>query len=405
MANARSDASHLNAIRRAVATRFLPALGYRDYRILWFASLLGGAAASGLIVARGWMVFTLSDSSMLVGVTTFAAMIPLLVVPPFVGLMADKLDRRTLLAGTFALNLGHNLLLAILALTGTMQVWHLVALSLVNGIARAALMPTMQALVPNLVPRGLILNAVALNSATIHGSKLVGPGIVALLLTVAGPGSAFLACTAFYALGLVQVLRIRTASTGRLDPAKSALHNLLAGLDPRLQRPCAARAVGHSRAALRPHHVVRGRTPGPLPPAARGRRVRLRVVDDGGWRWRSRERARPGRSIQSAGTRTTAAVDRLCQQPDAPRVSSRPHAAAGTARGRRYRGIAVGIHGNHDGDDAIAGAGCHSGPRDEHLCFPRGRGDGPRQSPQRHTWPTRSAARWCCPSVAPPSCS
>ena len=62
MANARSDARHLNAIRRAVATRFLPALGYRDYRILWFASLLGGAAASGLIVARGWMVFTLSDS-------------------------------------------------------------------------------------------------------------------------------------------------------------------------------------------------------------------------------------------------------------------------------------------------------------------------------------------------------
>lgn len=230
MANARGDASQFDAMRRAVATRFLPALGYRDYRILWVASLLSGAAASGLIVARGWMVFTLSDSSTLVGVTTFAAMIPLLVVPPFVGLLADKLDRRTLLAGTFALNLGHNLLLAILALTGTMQVWHLVVLSLVNGIARAALMPTMQALVPNLVPRKLILNAVALNSATIHGSKLIGPGIVALLLTIAGPGSAFLACTGFYALGLVQVLRIRTASTGRLDPAKSALHNLLAGM-------------------------------------------------------------------------------------------------------------------------------------------------------------------------------
>ncbi len=231
MANARGDASQLDAMRRAVATRFLPALGYRDYRTLWVASLLSGAAASGLIVARGWMVFTLSDSSMLVGVTTFAAMIPLLVVPPYVGFLADKLDRRTLLAGTFALNLGHNLLLAILALTGSMQVWHLVALSLVNGVARAALMPTMQALVPNLVPRKLILNAVALNSATIHGSKLVGPGIVALLLMVAGPGSAFLACTGFYALGLVQVLRIRTASTGRLDPAKGALHNLLAGLN------------------------------------------------------------------------------------------------------------------------------------------------------------------------------
>ncbi|MAG36361.1 MAG: hypothetical protein CL878_08970, partial [Dehalococcoidia bacterium] len=230
MANVHNDTLHLETLRRALATRFLPALGYRDYRTLWLATFFGGAAASGLIVARGWMVFSLSNSSALVGITTFAAMIPLLVVPPYVGLLADKLDRRTLLAGTFALNLGHNLLLAILAFTGTLQVWHLVALSLVNGIARAALMPTAQALVPNLVPSRLLLNAVALSSATIHGSKLVGPGIVALLLTISGPGSAFLLCTGFYALGLWQVLRIETASTGRVDPAKSAVRNLLAGL-------------------------------------------------------------------------------------------------------------------------------------------------------------------------------
>lgn len=225
--------SHTARIERfgqaAVSTVFL-SLSYPDYRTLWWASFLGGAAASGLIVARGWMVFTLSHSSAVVGIATFAAMIPVLVVPPFVGLLADKLDRRTILASTFALNLGHNIILAILSFTGSLQVWHLIVLSLVNGVARAALMPTAQALVPNLVPPKVLPNAVALYSATVHGSKLVGPGVVALLLSISNPGSAFLVCTGFYGLGLWQVLRIQTASTGRLDPSKGLWSNLVGGL-------------------------------------------------------------------------------------------------------------------------------------------------------------------------------
>ena len=222
--------SSLGTLRRIAGEWFLPALAYGEYRTLWLATFSGAAAAWGLIVARGWVVFTLSGSSTWVGITTFAAMIPLLIVPPIAGLLADRVDRRTLLATAFAVNLVHNLVLAGLALTGSLQVWHLVLLALVNGSARSTQMLTTQTLVPNLVPRPLLLNAIALNSAAQHGSKLVGPGLVAGLLGVAGPGGVFLLCTAFYALGLLLVLRLRTESTGSVQASEGTLGTLWAGL-------------------------------------------------------------------------------------------------------------------------------------------------------------------------------
>ena len=170
---------------------------------------------------------------MWVGVVTFAAMIPRVIVTPFTGYLSDRFDRRSVLAGMFAINVLHNLLLAILVLTGHVQVWHLVVLAVVNGSARAAQMPAGQALIPNLVPRHLLLNGIALNQAAQHGSRLVGPAAIAPLLamtTATGASSVFFLCMGFYVVSLVQVLRIRTASTGKIDTTKGFATNLLEGL-------------------------------------------------------------------------------------------------------------------------------------------------------------------------------
>ncbi len=120
-----------------------------------------GAAAWALIVARGWLAYQISDSSLLVGIVTFAAMIPRVLVTPFTGYVSDRFDRRTVLASMFAVNMVHNLVLAVLVLFGDIEAWMLIVLSLVNGSARAAQMPAGQALIPNLVPRHLLLNGVA----------------------------------------------------------------------------------------------------------------------------------------------------------------------------------------------------------------------------------------------------
>jgi MFS family permease len=119
--------------------------------------------------------------------------------------------------------------LAILAVSGVLQMWHLVVLSLVDGTARAAQMPAGQALLPNLVPRPLLLNAVALNQATQQGARLVGPAAIAPLLIWTGPEGAFVFCIGFYVLSLVLVFYIRTASTGEIDRRQGLLRNMAAG--------------------------------------------------------------------------------------------------------------------------------------------------------------------------------
>ena len=214
---------------RAVASRFLAALEYGDFQTLWTANFFAGAAAWALIVARGWIVYEFSDSSLWVGVVTFAAMIPRVLVSPFTGYLSDRFDRRTVLRVMFALNLLHNLVLGLLMLTGSAEIWHIVVLSVVNGSARAAQMPAGQALIPNLVPRDLLLNAIALNQATMHGSRLLGPlAIIPLLATTGTTGAIFL-CAGFYLLSLVQTMRLRTASTGVIDRKRSFARNFAEG--------------------------------------------------------------------------------------------------------------------------------------------------------------------------------
>ena len=215
---------------RLIGAHYLTALQHRDFRTLWTASLCAGAAHWALIVARGWLVFDLEGTSIWVGVVTFAAMFPRFFISPFAGLLADRFDRRTVLAGSFGLSLAHNVVLVGLAAAGVIDVWFVVVLALVDGSARAVMMPATGSLVPNLVPRDRLLNAIALNAATIHGSRFVGPLLVAPLMGTTGVTGAFLLCTAFYAVGLAQTLRVRTASTGVVHQDRSVIANLLEGL-------------------------------------------------------------------------------------------------------------------------------------------------------------------------------
>lgn len=221
----------LASIGQTVFGRYLVALQYPDFRTMWLANLSAQAAAWALIVTRGWLVYDMTHDSAKVGMVTFAAMAPLLFMPPIAGVLADRVDRRTVLASSYAVNLAHNLVLAALAFTGVMATWHLILLALVNGMARATQMPVSQALAANLVPRDKLLNALSLTSATQHASRLVGPGLVAPLLGFAGGApAAFLLCSALYGLGWYQVRRIKTASTGGVKKGEGFVQSFGAGL-------------------------------------------------------------------------------------------------------------------------------------------------------------------------------
>jgi MFS family permease len=199
----------MNRVKQGFMSRYGAALEYREFRLMWTANAFAQAAAWGLIVARGWLIFDKTDSSFWVGAATFAAMGPLFLVPPIVGVLADRMDRRTILAWSYAINSAHNFLLFAGALLGVLEIWMIISLSVVNGVARAAQIPTSQAMAASLVPRDKLLNALSLNASTQHGSRLIGPGLVTPILSLLGAPAAFLVCTVFYLAGLSRILAMQ----------------------------------------------------------------------------------------------------------------------------------------------------------------------------------------------------
>ncbi len=213
--------------------RYTAALKYSDYRRFWVSATFAGAGVWGLIAARGVLAFDISDeSSFWVGVTTFAALIPFVVVPPFSGVLADKFDRRYLIAVAHAINVLLALLLVQLYFTDTIQLWHLPVVSLLSGIARGVQMPTQNALVPNLVSRDDLLNAIALNNISLQGSRLVGGLSVLALgwLSEASIGIAFAVAAGGYAVATIMILTIRTASSGEIAHGDSIFTVFTAGI-------------------------------------------------------------------------------------------------------------------------------------------------------------------------------
>ena len=162
---------------------------------------------------------------------TFGAMVPRFFATPLIGFLADKLDRQALLSWTYFFNFSHNVVLALLVMTGLAGPWLLVVLALTNGTLRSGQMTTTQALIPNLLPRENLLNAIALNQATQQGSRLVGALAIAPLLGFFSGNLelAFWLCSGLYGVGMLQTMRIKTRSTGVVDKEQGMVQNFLAG--------------------------------------------------------------------------------------------------------------------------------------------------------------------------------
>ena len=214
----------------AFTSRIFSSLQHPDFRRLWTATAFSQSSAWALIVARAALALNETGSSGAAGIVTFAAMIPSVLMSPIAGYLADRFDRRKVLAAAYSVNVVQNLILAILVVTGNIELWHLILLSLLSGSARATQMPAAQALLPNLVPRTRLLNAVALHQATQQGGKLTGPLLILPVIILGYSDWAFVVSLALYFIGLLLVLRIRTVSRGVVDRQRSAFNNLGQGL-------------------------------------------------------------------------------------------------------------------------------------------------------------------------------
>ena len=165
------------------------ALRNPNFRLFWSGNFLSNIGTWMQNVAQGWLVLTLTDSAFWLGVVGFAGSIPFLFFTLFGGVIADRVNKRRLLMVTQTVMMILAFLLAGLAWLKIITVWEIAAIAFLNGTAMAMNAPSYQALVPRLVKREDLTNAIALNSAQFNMSRILGPtlgGYAMVLLGVAG---------------------------------------------------------------------------------------------------------------------------------------------------------------------------------------------------------------------------
>ncbi len=181
--------SNLPTIRLPSSLR---ALGHRNFRLFWTGQLISLVGTWMQTIARGWLVLELTHSPFWLGMVGFANAFPVLLLSLWGGVIADRWPKRNLIIFTQAVSMLMAFVLAALTFMGTIQVWHIIAVSLVLGTIFAFDAPTRQSFTVEMVGKDDLMNAVALNSSIFNGARVLGPAIGAIVLASQGAGMAFL---------------------------------------------------------------------------------------------------------------------------------------------------------------------------------------------------------------------
>ena len=177
------------------------ALRNPNFRLFWSGNFLSNIGTWMQNVAQGWLVLLLTNSAFWLGVVGFAGSIPFLIFTLFGGVIADRVDKRRLLLVTQTVMMMLAFLLAALAWFKVITVWEVAAIAFLNGVAMSMNAPSYQAMVPRLVKREDLTNAIALNSAQFNMSRILGPTLGGYAMAIFGvAGNFFLNGVSFLAM-------------------------------------------------------------------------------------------------------------------------------------------------------------------------------------------------------------
>jgi MFS family permease len=199
----------------------LRAFRHRDFRLFWAAQLVSLVGTWMQSVAQAWLVLELTNSPFRLGLVGALQFTPMLLLSFVAGALADRLPKRRLIIASQTVLFVQALFLAALVEFGHVQYWHVAILALVYGVANTIDMPTRQAFLVEMVGKGDLMNAIALNSGMFNAARIVGPALAGLLIAHWGMAPAFF----FNALSFLPVLVVLTAiRTEGLPRTRSARH-------------------------------------------------------------------------------------------------------------------------------------------------------------------------------------
>jgi MFS family permease len=207
----------------------LRALRYRNFQLFFSGQLISLTGTWMQNVAQAWLVYRLTGSAVLLGLVSFAGQIPVFLMAPVGGIVADRFPRRRVVIGTQTAAMLLALVLAALTLTGAVRIWHIFVLSALLGIVNAFDIPARQAFFVEMVGREDLINAIALNSSMFNASRIIGPAVAGILVAAIGEGWCFFANGVSYIAVIAGLLLMTVAERRVVRPPASPLADVIEG--------------------------------------------------------------------------------------------------------------------------------------------------------------------------------
>ncbi|MFE7211001.1 MULTISPECIES: MFS transporter [unclassified Streptomyces] len=205
-------------------------LRVRNYRLFFLGQVVSNTGTWMQRIAQDWLVLSLTGSSAAVGITTALQFLPMLLFGLYGGVLVDRLPKRPTLLVTQSAMAVTGLALAVLTLTGQVQVWHVYLAAFAVGLATVVDNPARQSFVSEMVGPKQLQNAVSLNSANFQSARLVGPAVAGVMITGVGTGWAFLANGLSFVAPIVGLLLMRTRELHVVERAPRGKGQLREGL-------------------------------------------------------------------------------------------------------------------------------------------------------------------------------
>lgn len=209
----------------------LRALRHKNYRLFFTGQSLSLIGTWMQSVALGWLVYRLTDSAFLLGLVGFSSQIPTFILASFAGVLADRYNKHKIIIATQTLAMIQAFILAFLTLSSSIQIWHIIVLSLFSGLINAFDMPTRQSFVIDMVDdRNDLPNAIALNSSVFNAARLIGPTIAGFVISALGEGLCFLINGMSFLTVIVALLLMKIPAKANNNKNEKVLEGVKEGI-------------------------------------------------------------------------------------------------------------------------------------------------------------------------------
>jgi MFS family permease len=224
MAAAKTSSPTRNPQERSRFQDMVRSLRYRNFQLFFSGQLISLIGTWMDNVAEAWLVYRLTGSSLLLGTVAFAGQIPIFLLGPLGGFVADRWDRRKIVIATQTSSMILASILSFLTLTKRVTVWEVTLLAALMGVVNAFDVPARQSLLVELVGREDLMNAIALNSSMFNGARIIGPSVAGILVASIGEGWCFFANAVSYIAVIAGLLMMRMQPTANEKPSSPFDH-------------------------------------------------------------------------------------------------------------------------------------------------------------------------------------